>query len=43
MRKLFIALALVLVASMASAPVFAGPLASAAGGVHASAGGIPGR
>jgi hypothetical protein len=41
MRKLFIAL--LVLASMASVPAFAGPLASAAGGVHASAGGIPGR
>jgi hypothetical protein len=39
MRKLFIAL--VVLASMASAPVFAGPLAEA--GAHMSAGGIPGR
>ena len=41
MRKLFIAL--VVLASMASVPAFAGPLAEAAGGAHMSAGGIPGR
>jgi hypothetical protein len=41
MRKLFIAL--IVLASMASVPAFAGPLAQAADHVHASAGGIPGR
>jgi hypothetical protein len=41
MRKLFIAL--VLLASFASAPVFAGPLAGAMGGAHMSAGGPIGR
>jgi hypothetical protein len=35
MRKLFIALILL---SLAAAPAFAGPLAGASGGVHASAG-----